>query len=35
MDVQKPATAASYALNIALYDLPEDFYANYIKTSTL
>ena len=31
MDVQKPATAASYALNIALYDLPEDFYANYIK----
>lgn len=31
MDVQKPETAASYALNIALYDLPEDFYANYIK----
>ncbi len=31
MDVQKPATAASYALNIALYNLPEDFYANYIK----
>ncbi|APG65591.1 peptidase M16 [Tenacibaculum todarodis] len=31
MDVQKPATAANYALNIALYDLPEDFYANYIK----
>ncbi|WP_367890011.1 M16 family metallopeptidase [Polaribacter batillariae] len=31
MDVQKPATAASFALNIALYDLPEDFYANYIK----
>lgn len=31
MDVQKPATAAKYALNIALYDLPEDFYANYIK----
>ncbi|MEE9407031.1 MAG: pitrilysin family protein [Polaribacter sp.] len=31
MDVQKPATAANYALNIALYHLPEDFYANYIK----
>ena len=31
MDVQKPATAANYALNIALFDLPEDFYANYIK----
>ena len=31
MDVQKPATAANYALNIALYNLPEDFYANYIK----
>jgi zinc protease len=31
MDVQKPATAANYALNIALYSLPEDFYANYIK----
>ena len=31
MDVQKPATAANYAFNIALYDLPEDFYANYIK----
>ncbi|MDX6745731.1 pitrilysin family protein [Polaribacter sp. PL03] len=31
MDVQKPATAASFALNIALYNLPENFYANYIK----
>ena len=31
MDVQKPRTAASYALNIARYNLPEDFYANYIK----
>ncbi|MFB1040472.1 MAG: pitrilysin family protein [Polaribacter sp.] len=31
MDVQKPATAANYALNIALYNLPEDFYTNYIK----
>lgn len=31
MDVQEPATAANYALNIALYNLPEDFYANYIK----
>ena len=31
MDVQKPATAANYALNIALYNLPEDFYANYIS----
>lgn len=31
MDIQKPTTAASYALNIELYNLPEDFYANYIK----
>lgn len=31
MDVQKPATAARYALNIARYNLPENFYANYIK----
>ena len=31
MDVQEPATAANYALNIALYNLPEDFYANYIQ----
>ena len=31
MDVQKPRTAANYALNIARYNLPSDFYANYIK----
>ena len=31
MDVQEPATAANYALNIELYKLPKDFYANYIK----
>ena len=31
MDVQKPATAASFALNIARYNLPKDFYANYIE----
>ncbi len=31
MDVQKPTTAARFALNIARYNLPEDFYANYIK----
>jgi zinc protease len=31
MDVQKPATAASFALNIARYNLSEDFYADYIK----
>ena len=31
MDVQKPETAARYALNIARYNLPENFYANYIK----
>ncbi|MDG1321694.1 MAG: pitrilysin family protein, partial [Polaribacter sp.] len=31
MDVQKPRTAANYALNIARYNLPEDFYANYIQ----
>ena len=31
MNVQEPATAANYALNIALYNLPEDFYANYIQ----
>ncbi|WP_299056783.1 pitrilysin family protein [uncultured Polaribacter sp.] len=31
MDVQKPRTAASYALNIARYNLPKDFYANYIQ----
>lgn len=31
MDVQRPSTAASFALNIARYNLPEDFYANYIE----
>ena len=31
MDVQKPKTAANYALNIARYNLPENFYANYIE----
>lgn len=31
MDVQKPRTAANYALNIARYNLPSDFYANYIE----
>ncbi len=31
MEVQKPATAARYALNIARYNLPADFYENYLK----
>ncbi|QTE24128.1 M16 family metallopeptidase [Polaribacter cellanae] len=31
MNVQKPETAANFELKIALYNLPEDFYANYIK----
>ncbi|OAD46776.1 M16 family metallopeptidase [Polaribacter atrinae] len=31
MDVQKPATAASFALNIARYNLPTDFYENYLS----
>lgn len=30
MDVQKPRTAANFALNIARYNLPEDFYENYL-----
>lgn len=30
MNVQKPTTAARYALNIARYNLPEDFYENYL-----
>ena len=30
MDVQKPRTAARYALNIARYNLPADFYENYL-----
>ncbi|WP_028889835.1 M16 family metallopeptidase [Tenacibaculum ovolyticum] len=31
MEVQKPATAARYALNIARYNLPSNFYENYLK----
>ncbi|MHC5200753.1 M16 family metallopeptidase [Myroides sp. LJL119] len=31
MEIQKPATIARYALFSALYDLPADFYENYIK----
>ena len=31
MDVQKPRTAANFALNIARYNLPKNFYANYIE----
>lgn len=31
MDVQKPRTAARFALNIARYNLPEDFYENYLS----
>jgi predicted Zn-dependent peptidase len=31
MEVQKPATAARYALNIARYNLPTNFYENYLK----
>lgn len=31
MDVQKPRTIANFALNIERYNLPEDFYENYIE----
>ncbi|SOU85753.1 M16 family metallopeptidase [Tenacibaculum dicentrarchi] len=31
MEVQKPVTAARYALNIARYNLPTDFYENYLE----
>tara|TARA_B100000809_G_scaffold31430_1_gene27357 strand:+ start:17874 stop:19925 length:2052 start_codon:yes stop_codon:yes gene_type:complete len=31
MDVQKPATAARYALNRELYKLPEDYYETYLE----
>ncbi len=31
MDVQKPRTVANYALNIARYNLPEDFYEKYLE----
>ncbi len=30
MEVQKPATAARYALNIAMYNLPANFYESYL-----
>ena len=30
-NVQKPETAARYALNIARYNLPADFYENYLE----
>ncbi len=31
MDVQKPATAARYALNRELYNLPENYYETYLE----
>ncbi len=31
MDVQKPATAARYALNRELYNLPDDYYEKYLE----
>jgi zinc protease len=31
MDVQKPATVAGFALNMARYNLPKDFYETYIE----
>lgn len=31
MDVQKPRTVARFALNIARYNLPDDFYENYLE----
>ena len=31
MDVQKPATVAGFALNMARYKLPKDFYETYIE----
>ena len=31
MDVQKPRTVANFALNIARYNLPSDFYENYLE----
>ncbi len=31
MDVQKPKTAAEFALNIGRYNLPENFYENYLE----
>ncbi|MCK4748536.1 MAG: insulinase family protein, partial [Bacteroidales bacterium] len=29
--LERPSTVARFALNIARYDLPEDYYANYLK----
>ena len=29
--LEQPSTVARFALNIARYDLPEDYYANYLK----
>jgi zinc protease len=29
--LEQPGTVARFALNIALYNLPEDYYANYLK----
>lgn len=31
INVQQPATVAGYALNRELYNLPDDFYENYLK----
>ena len=31
MQIQKPTTVARYALNTEIYNLPADFYENYIK----
>ena len=31
MDVQKPKTAADFALNIGRYNLPENYYENYLE----
>ncbi|NCT10199.1 MAG: insulinase family protein [Flavobacteriia bacterium] len=31
MDVQKPATVAGFALNMARYNLPKDFYETYLE----
>jgi predicted Zn-dependent peptidase len=32
MQIQKPTTVARYALNTEIYNLPSDFYENYIKS---
>ena len=31
MDVQKPSTSATYALNKELYNLPDDYYETYLE----